>query len=217
MSMILLTSDYCPFCMRCALTLNAKGVAFEARPVDLTRKAGFVSELSPYGRVPVLRHDGHAIYESSVICEYIEEVHPEPRLMPRDPGGRAGARFWIDFCNTRFMPAYFNLLKSGDEPKREVLRGQLMDHLAVINSQGLAGTGPVAPYWLGADISLVDFAFYPFFERFADVEEFRGIVIPESLDRLHAWLEAVRKHPAVSPLLRPRAHYVNYFRGFYAD
>src|SRR5262249_61252848 len=46
------------------------------------------------GVVPVLVHDGHAIVESSVICTYLDEVFPDPPLMPKDAVERATMRLW---------------------------------------------------------------------------------------------------------------------------
>lgn len=215
--MILTATDYCPFCMRCILAMNEKGVEFELSTVDLTKKANFRKKLSPYGRVPGLEHNGKSIFESSVICEYLEEVFPEPALLPREPWLRAKARFWIDFCNTRFMPAYFNLLKSPVGTKRNKLRNELLDHLVFIDDVGLSEVCQDQQYWMGNNVSLVDFAFYPFFERFADVEEYRGVEILPSLSRLHSWLLTMRNHPSVQSIARPRAHYVAYFQEFYAD
>ena len=164
--MKLIVTDYCPFCLRCILALKQKGIKFEISKVDLTKKAEFAEQLSPYGRVPVLKHDSRTVFESSVISEYLDDVHPEPALLPKDPYSRAMARFWIDFSNTRFMPAYFNLLKTSPGNKRDTLRRELLDHLAFMDEFGLAQTRSGQPFWMGKDVSLVDFAFYPFFERF---------------------------------------------------
>lgn len=50
--------------------------------------------MNPRGVVPVLVHDGNTIVESSVICSYLDEVFPEPPLMPRTPVQRATMRLW---------------------------------------------------------------------------------------------------------------------------
>jgi glutathione S-transferase len=54
--------------------------------------------LNPNGVVPTLVHDGKPVIDSSVICEYVEEIHPEPPLMPRDALGRARLRAWMRFA-----------------------------------------------------------------------------------------------------------------------
>ena len=66
--------------------------------------------MSPYGKVPVLRHGDTAIWESAVINEYLGEVFPEPQLLPRTPAERAQARIWIDYANVRFAPSVYKLL-----------------------------------------------------------------------------------------------------------
>lgn len=215
--MILVAADYCPFCRRCILALMEKGISFEILEVDLSEKTEFLELLSPYRRVPVLKHDDKSIYESSVINEYLEDLCPDPPLLPADSWRRAKARFWIDFCNTRFMPVYFNLLKASDETSRDKLRTDLLDHLAFMDEEGLSARKGEQPYWMGNDIGLVDIAFYPFFERFAAVEVYRGAEIPTGLESLHAWLATMRKHPSVQATAKPRAQVVEYFRPYYAD
>lgn len=54
--------------------------------------------LNPNGVVPTLVHDGRPIVDSSVICEYLEELHPQPALSPPDPFGRARMRAWMRFA-----------------------------------------------------------------------------------------------------------------------
>lgn len=215
--MNLVAADVCPFCLRCLIALEEKGVAYDVQWVELTEKASFLDRLSPYARVPVLNHDGADIYESSVICEYVDEVAPEPPLMPQSPAERADARFWIDFINTRFMPAYFNLLKSAPGSDRDQLRQTLLNHLDTLDAALSARTRDAAPFWMGQQPSLVDINAYPFFERFADVEEFRGIEIPARLSALHGWLAAMQERSSVRAFRRPRDFYVEFFRPYYAD
>jgi len=209
--MLLVTAEFCPFSQRCILALTAKGLLFEILEMDLDQKSQFPELLSPYDRVPVLKHDDETIYESSVINEYLEDAFPDPPLLPAEPGRRAAARFWIDCCNSRFMPAYFNLLKAPPGDKRNQLKTRLLACLEFID-QGLESR-----YWMGKDIGLVDITFYPFFNRFAAVEEFRGIEIPPGLRRLQAWLETMRAHPLIATIATPREQVVECFRPFYAD
>jgi glutathione S-transferase len=51
-------------------------------------------KMNPRGVVPVLVHDGNIIVESSVICTYLDEVFPDPPLMPANPVERAAVRLW---------------------------------------------------------------------------------------------------------------------------
>jgi glutathione S-transferase len=51
-------------------------------------------KMNPRGVVPVLVHDGNVVVESSVICSYLDEVFPDPPLMPKSPVERATMRLW---------------------------------------------------------------------------------------------------------------------------
>ena len=154
------------------------------------------------------------IFESSIIVAYLDEVFPDPPLLPAEPGERARCRFWIDFADTRFMPAYYNLLKAAPSEDRDYWRDRLLGHLNTLEAGPLAGTDL---YMMGESITLADIAFLPFFERFASVEEYRGLEVSGSLTNLAGWLEALAQRPAIAAHALPREHYVDYFRRYYAD
>ena len=215
--MKLVTTEHCPFCLRCILALLEKDLSFETCEIDLRSKTAPLELLSPYRRVPVLVDTTATVFESSIINEYLEESYPTPPLLPNDPSARARARFWIDFCNTRFMPAYFNLLKAQEPGERGIWRTRLMNHLTTIDKEGLAEVTDNSPYWMGGELTLVDIAFYPFFERFAAVEVYRDVSIPLELTRLRIWLAAIAERPSVRKITRPRQHHIDYYREFYAD
>ena len=74
------------------LALAEKGLAYErieVNPFDRDRPASYLT-LHPFGRVPVLVHDGFALYETGAITRYLDRAFPGPRLQPADP--RALAR-----------------------------------------------------------------------------------------------------------------------------
>ena len=80
---------------RLRVALNLKGIAYTETPVDIDGDATSKPEfraVNPMGAVPALMIDGTALTQSLAILEYLEEVHPEPPLLPRDPLGRARVR-----------------------------------------------------------------------------------------------------------------------------
>ncbi len=82
------------------MCLAEKGLDWVDRRVDLRANEHLTQAylaLNPNGVVPTLVHDGRPIVDSSVICEYLDEVFPRPRLTPEDPVERASMRAWMRF------------------------------------------------------------------------------------------------------------------------
>lgn len=79
------------------ITLAEKGIEYETQNVDLFKNEQYRPEylkINPKGVVPALDHDGRIVIESSLICEYLDDCFPEPRLVPTDPALRARMRLW---------------------------------------------------------------------------------------------------------------------------
>lgn len=85
-----------PFVRKAWIALQEKNLAFTHRELDpLAKTARFLS-MNPLGRVPILEEaDGHLIADSSVICDYLEHIHPTPPLYPSAPRERARA-LWLE-------------------------------------------------------------------------------------------------------------------------
>jgi len=82
------------------VVLAEKGLEWQDRRVELLKLEQLdpaYLALNPAATVPTLVHDGRPVYESSIICEYLEETFPQPALMPPDPHGRAVARRWLRY------------------------------------------------------------------------------------------------------------------------
>ncbi len=86
---------------RTRIALNLKNVPFQNVPVHLVRDGGeqhqeWYAALNPQKRVPslVVEEDGRkdVLIQSPAILEWLEEVYPEPPLLPRDPIARAHCR-----------------------------------------------------------------------------------------------------------------------------
>lgn len=80
---------------RCRIALNLKGLTPEHRYLNLrTGEVGseWYTSLNPQRLVPTLEEDGLVLSQSLAIIEYLDEVHPEPPLLPGDAAGRARVR-----------------------------------------------------------------------------------------------------------------------------
>ena len=81
----------CPFAHRSRLVLLEKGIDFELVEIDLQNKPANFTEISPYSKVPVIKHGNERVWESAIINEYLDETFPEPSLLPKDAISRAQA------------------------------------------------------------------------------------------------------------------------------
>src|SRR5215468_1925695 len=92
----LISHKLCPYVQRAVIALTEKGVPFERIDIDLAKKPEWFLKISPLGKVPVLvvaTESGEvALFESNVICEYIEETQAGPSLHPAVPLVRAEHR-----------------------------------------------------------------------------------------------------------------------------
>jgi glutathione S-transferase len=90
------------------IVLAEKGLAWVDRTVELLKFDNLRPEylrINPAGVVPTLVHDGECFYDSSVICEYLDEVFPDPPLKPADARARAAMRRWPKYHDEVVHPA----------------------------------------------------------------------------------------------------------------
>jgi glutathione S-transferase len=114
------------------ITLAEKNLSYNPINIDLFRNEQYTPaylKINPKGVVPTLVDNGHVIVESTLICEYLDETFPEPRLMPADPYRRTVMRLWskvVDeglFVATReisFSAMFREKLKAMTAEQREV-------------------------------------------------------------------------------------------------
>ena len=115
---------------------------------------------------------------------------------------RARARIWVDYANTRFVGAFGALLRGEAGP------AELENSLRYIEREGLARHGASGPFFFGAKPSLVDFTFYPWFERWDALAHYRGFGLPQDLTRLAAWRAALGELASVREQHSPTEFYV---------
>ncbi len=192
----LISFKLCPYVHRSVIMLREKGVEFDTTYVDLGNKPAWFLALSPLGKVPVLRVGDVVLFESAIINEYLDEVHP-PALHPRDPVRRAHNRAWIEFGD-ELLKSRYGLMTAVDKEGFDAKRDKVMRGLARVEAQLSAG-----PFFNGADFSLVDAAYAPLLIRLAVMEEVAGLGLFEDAPRVKAWHQALMENPAVKASLFP--------------
>jgi glutathione S-transferase len=90
-----------PFVRKVLATCEAKGVPYRLDPIVPFFGDDSFSTISPLRRIPVYIDDAVTLCDSTVICEYLEDRYPSPRLLPPGPAARAEVRWVEEFADTR--------------------------------------------------------------------------------------------------------------------
>ena len=91
-----------PFCRKVRLVLAEKKMDVELIEERYWEQSTEFLRRNPAGKVPILRHEGALLTESTPICEYIEELNPEPSLIPKDAKARYEMRRLVSWFDDKF-------------------------------------------------------------------------------------------------------------------
>jgi glutathione S-transferase len=97
-----------PFVRKVRIALIEKGIPYELNPVIPMPPANSTPEfrrMSPLGKIPAYEDGDFAISDSSVICAYLERVHPNPPLYPSQPRDYARALWFEEFADSKLAEA----------------------------------------------------------------------------------------------------------------
>ncbi|SFI56094.1 glutathione S-transferase family protein [Bradyrhizobium sp. Gha] len=192
----LISHKLCPYVQRAVIALKEKGVPFERVDIDLANKPDWFMKISPLGKVPVLvvatEENGEvALFESNVICEYIEETQGGAKLHPADALKRAEHRAWMEF-GSAILGDLWGLETATDPATFESKRQALLGKFARV--EDALGTGP---YFAGETFSLVDAVFAPVFRYFDLFDELTDHGIFRDVPKVRAWRAELAKRPSV--------------------
>jgi len=135
-----------------------------------------------------LEDSSEVIYESAIIDEYLEEKYPAVPLMPKEPAGRARARIWIDYCNTRLQRAGGFI---AHDYKVDQSKAEVKEYLATLNHEMAKRD------YIAGNYSLADITFIPFFTR---LDRYQA-QIGDDLPHVKAWMNRLLDRPAVRSTL----------------
>jgi glutathione S-transferase len=197
MELVLVSHDLCPYVQRAAIVLQEKGVSFSRRWVDLADKPDWFRAVSPLGKTPVLLVGGAPVFESAVICEYLDETLA-PRLHPADPLQRARHRAWMEFGSAvlNTIGSYYTAVDADRlQAQREVLLHRFAQLEVALDARG--------PWFAGPGFSLVDAVFAPVFRYFDAFEAIGEASCFGATPRLRAWRFALAARPSVRAAVLP--------------
>jgi glutathione S-transferase len=209
MSAIELVSHHlCPYVQRAVISLIEKGVPFERTCVDLADRPPWFKDISPLGKVPLLRAEGGVIFESAAILEYLEDTQA-PALHPSRPLDRARHRAWIEFGSS-VLADIWNFYTAPDAAALRARAADLRQKFERVEGQLGAG-----PYFAGAPFSLVDAVFGPIFRYWEVFDEIGDFGVFGGLPKVTAWRAALAERPSVRGAVD--ADYARRLRQFLRD
>lgn len=190
MKLTLISHTLCPYVQRAAIALREKQADHERIDIDLGNKPDWFLSISPLGKTPVLKIGDEAIFESAVICEYLEDT-VGPALHPQDPLQRARHRAWMEFASST-LNAIWSFYTARDGASYETAARTLKDRFSQLEKA--LGDGP---YFAGARFSLVDAAFAPVFRYFDVFDKASGIDFFSALPKITSWRRALAERASV--------------------
>ncbi len=193
-----------PFARAVCVTLEEKAAAYDIVPVAPgTMKQKPHLNRHPFGRVPVLEHDGFMLYETQAILRYVDRVLPSPRLTPDDP--KAAARMdqlmnvsdWYLFQGVANVIAFQRIVGPrimGLTPNEAVIAEAMpRAHTVITELSRLLGT---QDFLAGSAVSLADLHIAPQLDFLAMTPEWPALTA--QADNIVAWLGRMTARPSLA-------------------
>lgn len=190
------------------LALEEKGIKHQLVEIDVLKgahKQPPYSSKHPFGKVPAFEHDGNTLYETSAILRYIDEVFPQPALMPSTPVGRARANQVMSIvdsygygpCVTNlFIPRVLVPSLGGETDMEKVEGAKGPAALFVKELERLIG----AQHFFGGEkVSLADLHVLPVLAYLVATPEGKAII--ETAPNVRAWYGRMQKRPSVQAMM----------------
>jgi glutathione S-transferase/RNA polymerase-associated protein len=186
---------FSPYARKVRIALYEKDVPFErvrALHGDCNR-TDFL-HVNPRAEVPALVDGDFSLYDSTIICEYLEERYPDPRLYPVDPRERAKCRLIEDLADTQldaatYAVAVVELGRGERHPAMHDAAGRDLDRLYEELEAALGEEQFFCRSYSLADIAVVPHLMAASFLGFA--------LDPKRYANLSRWLERVQARPAL--------------------
>jgi glutathione S-transferase len=194
-----------PYVARVVMFAKIKGIDLPATDAPGGNiKSPEYLKLNPIGKMPTLEVDGSGIGESTVICDYIEDAHPQKSGLPKDPLDRARSRLVGRIVDLYMAPQVSPLFRQMNPATRDaaVVEAAGKD-LAKVFGYLEAAMGP-GPFCVGSTPSFGDCALAPTVVMLHTILAAGNYSIPDPVasGRLATWFKAVQDHPECGPVLK---------------
>jgi glutathione S-transferase len=187
---------FSPYARKVRIALYEKTVPFErVRALHGDCNRTDFMHVNPRAEVPALVDGDFSLYDSTIICEYLEDRYPEPPLYPRDPRSRAQCRLIEDLADTQLDAALYAvaIVEMGRRESQPTMHEAASQDLRRLYDE-LERRLDERPFFGGA-FSLADIAVAPHLMAAA----FLGFPLDaDRQPRLARWMDRVQERPAVA-------------------
>ncbi|MBI1405625.1 MAG: glutathione S-transferase family protein [Caulobacter sp.] len=199
----LLEHPLSPYAQKVKIALDEKGVAYQVRMPEAIG-SGQMSDAfrlaNPRGEVPVLFVDQQAIFDSTIILEFIEDRFPEPALLPASPADRARVRMIEELCDTHYEAITWGLseianFRRATGEQAETMQGHAREELARLHAW-LEGQLGDRPWFNGDAFGWGDLCVAPF------IAGAIGFGMPPGPGPLSDWFRRAADRPSVAASLQ---------------
>lgn len=186
----LVSHHLCPYVQRAVITLLEKRIPHQRTYIDLSNKPDWFHQISPLGKVPLLKVNDEVLFESAVICEYLDETTPSS-LHPIDPLAKAKHRAWIEFGSS-ILNTIAGFYSAATEETFEKKRLDLVDKFVWIERHWQGGQ-----YFAGNRFSLVDAVYGPIFRYFDVFDTIADFKVFADTSHVRDWRQALQIRPSI--------------------
>jgi glutathione S-transferase len=196
-----------PFVRKVRVALAEKGIAYDLDPVVPLNVSADYRKKSPLGKVPAFQDGDKTLADSSVICAYLEKVHPNPPLYPSDPYQYARALWFEEYADGGLVPivggkVFFQRVvgpKFLNQPTDEaVVKKALEEELPPMFDYLEGELAPGAQTIVGKQFTIGDIGLASQFVNFAFAG---GTIDVKRWPKLAAYIAAVHERPSFRNLI----------------
>jgi glutathione S-transferase len=236
-------SWFCPFVQRVWILLVEKKIPHQYVEINPYKKEKHFLDLNPRGLVPTLaiaesvqpsrnaanggvkKLNEKVLYESTVILDYLNEIHPSPPFYPSDPYDKARCKLWADHISSRIVPAFYRFLQHTPDKNYSLdsAREEFVRHIKTLVPE-MDETGP---FFTGSEMSMVDVILIPWAMRIFLLDHYKSSSgIPAEgkggedekvWARWRKWFKAIEGRESVQRTLSDNERYVEVYQRYAED
>ncbi|KAM5140810.1 glutathione S-transferase omega-1-like isoform 1-T1 [Mantella aurantiaca] len=197
---------FCPYAQRARLFLVSKGIKHEVVNINLKNKPEWFFEKSPMGLVPSIEtSDGKIIYESPIVCEYLDEVFPGTKLIPSDPYAKAEQKMLLEAFSA-ILPIFYKIMFAQKSKELTDLKSQFFEKFKKLE-EALAKKN--TPYFGGESVSFIDYMVWPWYEKFS-IFGLKDVL--DKTANVKAWEDRMLHDPAVKATFTEPEDFLGFFK-----